>query len=143
MRGFKQISTTNLGVVPKRQTSKSAGYDFSVISEGVIQPGEIKVFETGIKAFMGADEVLSLHIRSSLGIKKHVVLANITGIIDSDYYDNPDNEGHIMVALLNTGKNPVTIEAGERVCQGIFTKYLITNDDDSTVVRDGGIGSTN
>ncbi|MBS6333972.1 MAG: dUTP diphosphatase [Veillonella sp.] len=75
-------------------------------------------------------------------IKRHLALVNSTGIIDSDYYNNEDNEGHIMIALLNFGKETVTLDKGERVAQGIFSKYLITNDDDATGVRIGGIGST-
>jgi len=82
------------------------------------------------------------HIRSSMAIKRHLALVNSTGIIDSDYYNNEDNEGHIMIALLNYGKETVSLEKGERVAQGIFSKYLITNDDDATGIRTGGIGST-
>lgn len=143
MRGFEKISTNEKGILPSRQTAKSAGYDISVIESAVIKPGEIKVLPTGLKAYMEEDVYLSLHVRSSLGIKKKLILANITGIIDSDYYNNPDNEGHIMVALLNTGSEEVVVEANERVCQGIFTRFLITEDDTASGARSGGIGSTN
>ena len=97
---------------------------------------------TVIKAFIAYDEYLAIHIRSSMAIKRHLALVNSTGIIYSDYYNNEDNEGHIMIALLNYGKEPVSLEKGERVAQGIFSKYLITNDDDATGIRTGGIGST-
>ena len=85
---------------------------------------------------------LPFDIRSSMAIKRHLALVNSTGIIDSDYYNNEENEGHIMIALLNYGKETVSLEKGERVAQGIFSKYLITNDDDATGIRTGGIGST-
>lgn len=79
-----------------------------------------------------------------LGIKKHLRLLNSVGIVDSDYYDNPDNEGHIMIALENMGAEPVRIARGERVAQGIFLRYLTTDGDGETVKekRSGGFGST-
>ena len=70
------------------------------------------------------------------------MLVNSTGIIDSDYYNNEENEGHILIALINMGKEEVQLEKGERVAQGIFSKYLIATDDDATGIRKGGIGST-
>lgn len=143
MRGFELVSNISGGILPVRSTKASAGYDISVIDGATIEAGAIKVFNTGIKAYMNEDEYLALHVRSSIGIKRGLMLANVTGIIDSDYYNNPNNEGHIMVALLNTTSEPVVIESGERVCQGIFSKYLITSDDQSTQSREGGIGSTN
>lgn len=143
MRGFELVSNVEGGSIPVRGTSKSAGYDIKVIEGATIAPGQVHVFDTGLKAYMMDDEVLSLHVRSSIGIKKGLILANITGIIDSDYYNNENNEGHIMVAVLNTRSEPVEIEAGERICQGIFSKYLVASDDDATSVRSGGIGSTN
>ena len=108
-----------------------------------INPGEVKIVPTGIKAFMAYNEFLAIHIRSSIGIKRHIMLANCTGIIDSDYYNNEDNEGHILLGLYNLGTEAVTLEKGERVAQGIFTKYLVANDDEANGIRRGGIGSTN
>jgi dUTP pyrophosphatase len=69
-------------------------------------------------------------------------LANGVGVIDADYADNPDNEGHILVAIANLGPAAVTIAAGERVAQGIFMKYLTTADDAADGDRLGGFGST-
>ena len=91
---------------------------------------------------MNYDEYLAIHIRSSMAIKRHLMLVNSTGIIDSDYYNNEENEGHILIALINMGKEEVQLEKGERVAQGIFSKYLIATDDDATGIRTGGIGST-
>jgi dUTP pyrophosphatase len=71
-------------------------------------------------------------------------LVNNVGIVDSDYYNNPDNEGHIMLAIRNTDKYPLTLTRGERVAQGIFYKFLVTDDDNSIAKADraGGFGST-
>lgn len=143
MRGFELVQSIEGGNLPSRGTAASAGYDISIIDGAIINPGATHVFATGIKAYMNNDEYLSLHVRSSIGIKKGLILANITGIIDSDYYNNPDNEGHIMVAVHNTTDKPVTVEAGERICQAIFSKYLTVENDETTSERVGGIGSTN
>ena len=80
----------------------------------------------------------------SLAIKKGLTLANNVGIIDADYYNNPSNEGHIMVALANWTNRPVVIAKGERIAQGIFEKYLVADADETlSSERVGGIGSTN
>ena len=107
-----------------------------------IQPGEMKLIPTGLKAFMNYDEYLAIHIRSSMAIKRGLMLVNSTGIIDSDYYNNEDNEGHILIAIRNMGHETVTLAKGERVAQGIFSKYLVATDDLATGIRNGGIGST-
>lgn len=144
IRGFEVVSTYEEHNIklPTRKTTESAGYDIECAEETTIEPGQVVLVSTGLKAFMAYDEYLAIHIRSSMAIKRHLALVNSTGIIDSDYYNNENNEGHIMIALINFGQEPVTLEKGERVAQGIFSKYLITNDDDATGVRTGGIGST-
>lgn len=130
--------------IPERKTSKSAGYDFSVCKGDIIKSGEVKVFPTGIKAKMDDSDFLAIFVRSSLGIKKGLMLANNVGIIDSDYYNNLDNEGHIMIALANVGTKDVEISDGERIAQGIFLKYeVVDNEKEIKAKRLGGIGSTN
>lgn len=143
MRGFELVTNIEGGILPTRSTAASAGYDVSIIDGAVIEPGATHVFKTGIKAYMGQNEYLSLHVRSSVGIKMGLILANITGIIDSDYYNNPSNEGHIMIALHNISSKTVEVEAGTRVAQAIFTNYLTASEDNATAARTGGIGSTN
>lgn len=129
--------------LPTRKTKTSAGYDIESARDVVISPGCTELIPTGLKAYMNDDEFLAIHVRSSVGIKRGLVLANGTGIIDSDYYNNLDNEGHIMIALRNTTHGKVTIKKGERIAQGIFQKYLtVENDKISDNVRTGGIGST-
>ena len=144
IRGFEVITAYEDKDIhlPTRKTTESAGYDLECAEAVTLAPGELKLIPTGIKAFMAYDEYLAIHIRSSMAIKRRLALVNSTGIIDSDYYNNEDNEGHIMIAVLNYGTELVHLEKGERVVQGIFSKYLITNDDDATGVRTGGIGST-
>ena len=92
---------------------------------------------------MPDDEYLDLRVRSSLGIKRQLMLATGASVIDADYYNNPDNEGEIMVVLYNYGDETQHIEAGERIVQGIFTKYFLVDNDATTDERTGGTGSTN
>ncbi len=99
---------------------------------------------TGIKASMEEDEVLYLYNRSSNPKKKGLILANGVGVVDADYYNNPDNDGEIMFAFYNILPWDVTIKQGERIGQGVFAKYLrpsagLRVKDEG---RDGGFGST-
>jgi len=129
-------------VLPTRKTKYSAGYDLIAINDFEIAPGEIKKIATGYKANMLEDEMLMIFVRSSMGFKYNVRMCNQVGIIDKDYYNNIDNEGHIFVKLQNEGNEIFRIKKGEAYAQGIFTKFLtcgdIVNDE-----RTGGIGSTN
>lgn len=115
--------------LPSRDSSKTAGYDIYLLDDLVIKPGEIKKIPTGIKSFFADDEVLFLIVRSSTGFKYNMRLCNQVGVIDSDYYNNKDNEGHIWIKLQNEGEKEVTIKKGEAVVQGIFMKYLTTDSD--------------
>ena len=143
-RGFEIVSTfadQNIHI-PVRKTAKSAGYDIEAADKVILAPHKVTVVPTGLKAYMEADEYLAIHIRSGISIKNGLMLVNSVGVIDSDYYNNPDNEGHIMIAYYNTNDAPFTIEKGERVGQGIFVKYLATTDDQAAGERTGGFGST-
>lgn len=130
-------------VLPKRSTKYSAGYDFYSPISFTLNPGERKVIPTGIKVCMNDNEFLAIYIRSSLGFKWDIRMCNQVGIIDAGYYGNSENEGHIFVCLKNEGNSAVTINKEDRFVQGIFTPYLITDDDTVTGIREGGIGSTN
>ena len=128
--------------LPKRATKNSAGYDFYALYDIVLHPGEILKIPTGYKAKFNFDEMLMLVVRSSMGFKYNVRMCNQVGIIDSDYYNNSDNEGHMWVSLQNEGKEDYVIKKGSAYCQGIFVKYL-TCGDEIDMKRVSGIGSTN
>ena len=136
-RGFEDKGVK----LPERATMCSAGYDIRALDEVVIPPKGTAKISTGVKAYMEIDEVLMLYPRSSMGIKKNVNLANGVAVIDADYYNNPANDGHIIICLYNFGDNEQKIEAGERVAQGVFCKYGSCGDIPDTV-RQGGTGST-
>ena len=128
--------------IPKRSTKNSAGYDFESLYDFTLKPNEIIKIPTGIKATMNSDEVLFIIVRSSMGFKYNVRLVNQVGVIDSDYYNNSDNEGHIFIKLHNQGNKDYIVKKGEKICQGIFTKYLtVDNEEKIEKERISGFGS--
>lgn len=144
MRRFEVVSRCkDINVkLPKRKTKKSAGYDFFAIEDFTLYPNKLCIVPTGVKAYMEDDEVLYLHIRSSVAFKRGVRMLNSIGVIDADFVDNPDNEGEISLGLLSHNDDIVHIQKGERIAQGVFHKFLITDDDNAEGQRVGGIGST-
>ncbi len=129
--------------LPKRATSKSAGYDIYAPITFTLEPGRTLKIPTGIRVKMREDYVFMVYPRSGLGFKYRLQLNNTVGVIDADYYDS-DNEGHIFIKLTNdTNENKtVTVEAGNGFAQGIFMQYGITEDDCVDTLRNGGLGST-
>ncbi len=115
--------------IPSRDTYYAAGYDFHALTDFVIHPGEIKKIPTGIKVSMEDDEVLLLMVRSSQGFRFNIRLINQVGVVDKDYYNNPTNEGHIYIGLQNEGEKDYEVKKGEGFGQGLFMKYLLTEDD--------------
>lgn len=162
VRGF-EIVTKYLDAelnVPQRATNSSAGYDFAAAKDIVI-PSIWKLASkaqtegkannilpsilvpTGIKAYMPTNEYLMLVNRSSNPLKHNLALPNGIGVIDADYYNNPNNEGEIFVQLTNYGLEDYTVKKGERIAQGIFTTYYtIDGEDQISAKRSGGFGST-
>lgn len=115
--------------LPTRDSIASAGYDILLLEDIELKPNETIKIPTGIKAYFEKDEVLILVVRSSMGFKFNIRLVNQVGIIDADYYNNKDNEGHIFVKIQNEGKETVKFKAGEAIAHGIFLKYLTTKSD--------------
>ena len=127
--------------IPKRATAHSAGYDFYAPYDVFLPAEGSAVVKTGIRAFIKEGWALLIYPRSGLGFKLGIRLANTVGVIDGDYCYS-DNEGHIMIKLVNPSDKSVTLSAGTAIAQGIFTPYGITEDDCVTTVRNGGFGST-
>ena len=130
--------------VPMRSTGGSAGYDFICPFDVCIKPGEIAKIPTGIKVELDKDKFLGIYIRSSFGTKRNLELTNKVCIIDSDYYNNERNEGHILEFVHNNNSVPVTIKQGEAFCQGIIQTFFTVEGDEygKGPKRVGGIGST-
>lgn len=146
----KLIGNTNLDEIkniyegialPKRATKASAGYDFVSTFGFTLKPNETIKIPTGIRAKMESDYVLCIFPRSSLGFKYQMCLANTVGIIDADYYE-ADNEGHIIIALVNRGDKDLTINLYDRFVQGIFFAYFTVDEEEVLESRTGGFGSS-
>ena len=116
--------------LPKRETKTSAGYDFFALNDFTLKPNEIMKIPTGVKVQMEDDDVLLLVDRSSMGFKYNVRLCNQVGVIDADYYNNKDNEGHMWIRIQNEGDKDFVVKKGEGMCQGLFVKYLTVDDEE-------------
>lgn len=117
--------------LPARGSSKTAGYDIYLLNDVSLAPGEIVKLPTGIKARFLDDEVLYIFVRSGTGFKYNIRLCNQVGVIDSDYYNNKNNEGHIWVKLQNESDKHLEFKRGEALVQGVFMKYLVTSSDNN------------
>ncbi|MFR5765858.1 MAG: dUTP diphosphatase [Clostridia bacterium] len=141
-KGFENESIN----LPERKTKYSAGYDVEAAEDCVIPAFKLgqapTLVKTGLKAYMPEDEYLMLCNRSSNPKKKGLVMANSIGIIDSDYYENPDNDGHFMFAFFNIKAEDIEIKKGDVIGQAIFQKYLTVDNDKAEGERVGGFGST-
>ena len=148
VRGFeiaKGFEDKNINL-PVRKTAKSAGYDVEAAEDTIVPAFKMgmkpTLVKTGLKAYCPSDEYFMLVNRSSNPIKKGLVMANSIGIIDADYYNNQDNDGHFMFAFYNFFDEDILIKKGDAIGQVIFQKYLLVDNDNATGTRTGGFGST-
>ena len=141
MRKFAACSNYENVMLPERSTIGSAGYDFKAPYDFEINAGESLMVWTMVKCYMEPGDVLLLMPRSSMG-RYGIRFSNTIGVIDETYVDNPTNEGEIALPFVNHGRETWSVKKGDKIAQGIFTKYLITDDDNVTAERTGGWGST-
>ena len=122
---------------------KSLPYDLNTAATFIKKyQKKITLVPTGIKAKMPDDWYLQLSVRSSLPLKHWLILGNGVGIIDADYYNNPDNEGHIYFQIINMLPFDIVLKKGDCIGQGVFLQYGTTSDDMANGERKGGLGST-
>ena len=136
MRKFRRLDQCIETELPRRATKYSAGYDFYAAVSAEIKPGEKYVIPTNTAVEMDEDDVLLIFPRSSYAIKFGLDLVNSVGVIDADYKDQ------IFICYRNTGDEPFFIKRGDRIAQGVFVKFLKTDDDNASGERNGGVGST-
>lgn len=146
MRGFEVCSKRKTNIeeitLPRRGTSKAMAYDFFSPITASVQPGDVVKIWTDVKAYMQDTECLVLNVRSSMGGK--FMLANTQGWIDADYYNNENNEGNIGFFLKNISDEPQLINKGDRIGQGAFFNFLVSDNGnpEEEIVRKGGFGSS-
>lgn len=145
IRGFELIDGID-GKLPEKQTKNSACVDFFANCDITVpafkNQGKATLVPTGVKAYMPSDECLKLYNRSSIPVKLGLIMSNGVRIVDSDYYNNPDNEGHIMFEFNNLTNEHVIIKKGTRIGQDKFEKILPIDNMVSNNERTGGFGST-
>lgn len=140
---FEKVSICEIPItLPRRATDGSAGYDFFAPWSFSLNPGQEILIPTWVKCKIDPGWFLMIVPRSSLGFKYYARLANTCGIIDSDYYNNESNEGHIMIKIRNESDVRMNVDTGKGIAQGIFLPYGVTIDDETLDSRSGGIGST-
>lgn len=136
-RYFRLFDETKDTQLPRRGTERSAGYDFYAPDDVTLRPGEMVIVKSNVTAYMEPDEYLDLRVRSSLG-KRKISFTNGCGVVDADY-----SGFEIGFLMLNLGDEEYHIHKGDRIAQGVFTKYLVTdNDEPTSSTRTGGYGST-
>lgn len=127
--------------LPRQGSVGSAGMDFFAYEDITILPNEILEVPTGIRWVTPmSNHVLYLFPRSGSGIKG-LSLVNTVGVIDESY-QFADNEGHIILFLINRGSEPITIKKGKGIVQGIVSPYVICDGANDSSDRTGGFGST-
>lgn len=139
---FEKVSRINDVKLPERATGNSAGYDFFAPEDITLPAKTLTRVMTGVKCELRPYMVLILANRSSNPSKKSLFLANGVGIVDADYYNNPDNEGEIGFEFYNNSEEDVIISKNEKIGQGIITTYIRVEGDNATGSRAGGFGST-
>lgn len=141
-RGFEDKNIN----LPIRKTKCSAAYDLEAAEDITIPSFKLgmkpTLIPTGLKSYMMEDEMLIIVPRSSGPKKQGIMFPHSMGVIDSDYYENEDNDGHIFVQCINIKDEDVQIKKGEPIAQGFFQKYLVADDDQASGIRKGGFGST-
>ena len=128
-----------LNLASKSQKTMTLAEMADLTSQTKIRP---TLVPTGIKCYLDEGYYLELSVRSSCPLKHWLILANGVGIIDSDYVDNPDNEGHIFFQIINLSPFDIQLQKGDIIGQGIIKQYHTTENDVAVGVREGGFGST-
>lgn len=128
--------------IPAYQSTGAVAFDLYSRTDVTIEPFEVVVAPTNLIVKVPSGYVLLLQSRSSLPIRKKLMVANSVGVIDQDFC-GPDDE--IGVELLNFSNSPVTVTRGERIAQAMLVS--ITKVDSFVEVAmngesRGGFGST-
>lgn len=144
-RGFEVVrddarKTEGAVILPLRGTKNAMAYDFFANKSYAAKPGEIVKIWTDVKAYMNDVECLIINIRSSMGGKFELI--NMQGWIDGDYYSNETNDGNIGIFLKNVSNETQVINRGDRIAQGAFFNFLVSDNGNTYKDRTGGFGST-
>ena len=129
--------------LPAYETTESAGMDVRACIDSpiVLQPLDRALVPTGLRVQLPAGYEMQIRPRSGLALHNGITLANSPGTVDADF------RGEISVIMINLGREPFTINPGERICQMVIAPYTRVHwepvsEIDHTVRGDGGFGHT-
>ncbi|GAB6098837.1 dUTP diphosphatase [Halanaerocella petrolearia] len=130
-------------VIPKYQhgSSEDAGMDLCSIEAGTLEPGDYKLFKTGIAIALPEGYAGFVHPRSGLALRHGITVLNAPGTIDPGY------RGEIGIVLINHGQQTFQVKEGDRIAQLVVQEYEqveweVVNDLDDTKRGTGGYGHT-
>lgn len=140
----KVVRTEDRGIIPRYQTSGSAGFDFHSIDTITVAAGKTVVVRTGIAMQIPEGYELQIRPRSGLSARSKIRISNSPGTIDSDY------TGEIRIIIDNISQNQADsfrINEGDRIAQGVLKKveraeFDVVGELDDTERGSGGFGST-
>lgn len=136
---IKQIHEN--AIIPKYQTTGSAGMDLHAVEDVELWVGESKVIPTGIAISVPEGHEAQIRPRSGLAANRQITVLNSPGTIDSDY------TGEIKVILINHSDEIFRIKRGDRIAQIVFSPvsrahFEVVSGLESTDRGAGGFGST-
>jgi dUTP pyrophosphatase len=128
--------------LPQYATAGSAGMDLRACLDKplVLEPGRAELLPTGLSIYVEDPGLAAVILpRSGLGHKHGIVLGNLVGLIDSDY------QGQLMVSVWNRGREPYTVQPGERIAQLVIVPVVqvqleVVEDFAATTRGAGGFG---
>jgi dUTP pyrophosphatase len=139
---FRRLPSNPDLPLPARGTPQAAGYDIrSAEYEVVLQPGEIRLVDTGLVMELPEGMECQVRPRSGLALRHGITLPNSPGTIDPDY------RGEIRIIMQNLGPHAVTVLRGDRIAQLVFARFEAPDVLEVDALRatergEGGFGST-
>lgn len=120
---FVDIEPKDLDLIPKYAHSTDSGVDLraNVTEPVVIQPGETKLVDTGIKIKLPPATEAQVRPRSGLALKHSITVLNTPGTVDEGF------SNYIGVILINHGKEPFTVNRGDKIAQLVFAPVYKAN----------------
>lgn len=128
------------------KTEGAVGFDMCSCEDVTIEPKKSRIVDTGIRVKLTRKDIFpALFVRSSLPVKKNLIMLNSVGVTDLDYCGQDDS---LKLNLYNFGETSITIQKGERIGQIVFLKFekptieKVRKIEDFTENSRGGFGST-
>jgi dUTP pyrophosphatase len=128
--------------LPRYESAAAAGFDLAAASAMTIPPGEVRLVPTGLVIEVPPGMFLGIFARSSTPLRRGLMVANGVGVVDADYC-GPEDE--VKIAVLNFTRQPVEVQAGDRLAQGILLPITRASWEETAPPRAasrGGFGST-